>query len=129
MTRRTIQGYLDMGLVQIPPLPIFIVLTDRVDGLPYVLTHDGVDVVLSTTIPATKELQVFGPYDGPYLNGNIRLFSASGVLSAVEVDVSIARYYNQRVYARLGQSRTIIEVTAPDTWQNGDPLVYTPDIL
>lgn len=127
--RRTIQGYLDMGPVQIPPLPEYIVMVDRSDGQHYVLTHDGADVVLSTTIPNSKELTVFGPYDGPYLNGNIRLFVSSGVLSAVEVDVRYARYYNHRVYARLGMSRTIIEITAPETWVNGDALVYTPDIL
>lgn len=118
-----------MGAVRVPPLPQFIVMIDRVDGLRRVLTHDGATVSLSTTIPAGKELTVFGPYEGPYLNGNIRLYSSSGTLSAVEVDVSIARYYTLAVYARQGNSRTIIEVTAPETWKNGDALVYTPLIL
>lgn len=123
--RRTIQGYLDMGRPRVPPLPQFIVMVDRVDSLRRVLTHDGSTVSLSTTIPSGKDVTIFGPYEGPYINGNIRLFSSSGVLSAVEVDVLIARYYNQRVYARLGVSRTLIDVTAPETWKNGDVLVYT----
>lgn len=127
--RRIIAGYTDMGGVQIPPLPMFIIMEDRQSTLPYVLTHTGTGLsivpVLSLTIPNTTEYTFYGPYAGPYLNGNIRLFVSGGLLSA-EFAQSSNKVYNQQIYTRRGNEHQLIRITAPETWVEGDALVYTP---
>ena len=123
-------GWTDMGPIQIPALPQYIVLTDRVDGLQYVLTHTlsgGVaqsPATLSTTIPSSPDKVVYGPNDGPYIQGNptIRLYSSSGVLVAETVPQPLPQtdIENQQVFSRNGNSPSLLLIG----W-DGSALTYT----
>lgn len=127
--RRRIAGYTDMGGVRVPPLPMFIIMEDRASTLPYVLTHTGTYPALvfsaSLTLPSTTEYTRYGPYAGPYLNGNIRLFINGGVLNA-EFAQATGKVSTQKVLTRRGVEDTLIWITAPTTWKEGDALTYTP---
>lgn len=120
-----------MGPPRIPPQAQFIVMTDSSTGTRYLLTHDGVSaaVELSTTLPTGRDVVIYGPYEGPYLNGNVRLRIAGGVLFGEELALTADKEYRQRVLARLGNSNTYVEVTVPATWVDGDPLVFTQIVI
>ena len=67
-------GYFDLGPVQVPPLPPRVGMTDRATGKVWYLGTDsnsGSRVVLFDTLGAPdKNLAlVYGPLDGPYLQG------------------------------------------------------------
>jgi hypothetical protein len=90
-------------------------MTDRVDGTEYVLTMTGDSPTLtldvSATLPALRLRRSFGPLDGPYLNGNTRLFLASGALQS-EVLYPSPGIWVPRVFARRAQERVLLEITA-----------------
>lgn len=81
---RTIQGYWDMGSIQIPPLPQRIVLTDLASGLLSEVVHDGnnpgaLSVITGTAISSKPDKLVYGTNDGPIagiatLAGGVRVF-------------------------------------------------------
>lgn len=98
--RRQWWGYTDIGPVQIPAAPYYIVLTDRADGITlWYLTFDTTQypfpdgyglVAISTTVPKigggyAANLLTFTPYNEPYI-GNMptgytgQLFVRSGDL-------------------------------------------------
>lgn len=126
--RRIINGYTSMGKPRVPPLPQFIIMQDRSTADFYVLTHTGVAPALtlepSLALPTKPDKVYYGPYDGPYLNGNVRLYLSGGVLSA-EFAQGPGLNYQQRVVSRRGNERDFVEITAPAEWQEGDPLTYT----
>lgn len=108
-------GYWNMGRPQVPPLPAFIVMTDRVTGTEYVLTLSGTSPALalsvSSTLPAERLRASYGPYDGPYLNGEIRLYISNGALAS-EVPWPKPGNWNARVFARRSNERTLLEITS-----------------
>lgn len=108
-------GYHNMGRPQVPPLPAFVVMEDRVTGTQYVLglTGDSPTLALdvSATLPAERLRRDFGPMEGPYLRGNIRLYISSGTLTA-EVVYPSPGIWGPRVFARRANERTLLEITA-----------------
>lgn len=120
-------GLTDFGQIQIPPLPQFIVMTEE-GGTQFVLTHTGNPGSLvfsgSGTIPSTPDKVIYGPYAGPYLNGNIRLVLSGGILQGIIVTDG-SGVFNQRVLTRRGNETTMLEISAPPTWKPGDPFVFT----
>jgi hypothetical protein len=108
-------GYWNWGRPLIP-LPSYIVLTDRATGALLYLGQTGSVGSLSVLLvpwdgtirqPAT----VFGPQDGPYLNGHARLYSQNGTL-AVEDTSPPAGIYDHRVFTRDGAfGRHLLEIT------------------
>lgn len=126
---KRVGGYWNLGRPRVPPLPQNIVMTDRVSGQEWFLTHTGtapsLTAELSASLPSQPDTVVYGPYKGPYLNGGlIRLYVASGVLLA-EYSLDQAVIYNQRVLTRRALERTFLELSAPDGWAPGDPLTET----
>lgn len=126
-TRKCIEGYLDMGTPQIPPLPTKIGLTDRVTGDVYYLTTDGVypalTIVVSTMVVTDNVagVRVYDAYFGPVVNTNMRLFVSSGTLSVEPLTERFVSGQGQtRVFARNANTSQAVEVTAP-----GGVLTYT----
>lgn len=131
--RRTVNGYLDMGRPQIPPLPPYTVFTDRADGeTQWLLTFEGTApdyvVVLDDDLPRTPDVEFYDPFDGPYLRrGTVRLFVSDGVLQAEAVaEQADGHITNRRIFARVGRTKVWLEITVPDDWEDGDPIVITP---
>src|SRR5262245_52254782 len=83
MTRRTVQGYLDMGRIQIPPLPQNIILTDRADGTQWLLSHsdrtepssdgEGHIAIISNFHLTDSDYVIYGAYDEPVLKEDPRV--------------------------------------------------------
>lgn len=125
MRRRRVGSYTDLGPVQIPPLPQNIVMQDRVTFEMYFLTQTGdpgsLDLLLSTVVPSQPDTVFYGPYAGPYLNGNIRLYVESGILLGELVGPDAN--FQQRVLTRRGSETILLEVTAPVGWRPGDALL------
>lgn len=122
LRRRTIQGYMDFGDLQIPPLPQNICMQGRDNGVFYHLTHTGTAgslvLSLSTTLPTQPDTVFYGPHAGPYLAGDIRLYITGG--SLIYETVSPDLVFNQRVLTRRGTETTMLEILAPAT--AGGPL-------
>lgn len=122
-------GLTDFGQIQIPPLPQFIVMIDRADQhTPNLLTHLGTPgslvFVVGFDIPSTSEKVTYGPFAGPYLNGNIRLFVSADTLQG-EIVTDGSGVFNQRILTRRGNETTMLEISAPLTWKPGDPFIFT----
>lgn len=126
--RQTIEGYLDMGKPFIPPPPAKIALVDRSNGLTYYLMTSGTYPALApvvSTIVVTDQIagvNVYAAFNGPVLNTQWRLLSTGGTLS-VELILDPAASQT-RIFARNGNSRSAIELTAP-----GGVLTYTNILL
>ena len=137
-----------MGKARIPPLPLNIVLTDRDDATLWLLSHttsDGVDyIMLTDTIPTTKDVFTYGPYDGPYLTHEhneqevLRLFVRGQRLGFERVDDGIpwlAAQGQPRLWTRNGLSTTHREIIVPSTYvrfsdvQIDDVPVTNSDVL
>ena len=120
-------GYWNWGR-PLQPLPSYIVLTDRATGALYYISQSGSlgSLTISLTPWTGAIIQpntIFGPNDGPYLNGHIRLFSNNGVLQSEDTNPP-AGIYDHRVFSRDGAfGRHLVEITANEPW-NGT-LVYT----
>lgn len=119
-------GYLDMGRPRVPPLPLNILIQDRVTGTFYHLTHTGtpgsLSVSLSATLPAAPDKVIFGPFEGPYVSGRARLYVSSGALQSELAPEDLRQL---RVLTRRGNERTFLEITVPGNWKTGDPLTFT----
>ena len=129
--RNTVYGYLDMGRAQIPPLPPYTVFTDRADGTLWLLSYTGTDpdyvIVLDDDLPTTPDVEFYDPLDGPYVGrGRVKLFVEGGVLQGELADTSDATIRNRRIFARVTGTNTMLEITAPDDWVPGDPIVVVP---
>lgn len=109
-----VRGLWNLGRPEYPPLPMWVVMEDRDTGVSYLLTHSGdpgsLTLTLSTTIPA-RNVANYGPFDGPWLNGVVRLYIASGSLNA-EVVYPRPGNWNPRVFARRANQRVLLEITA-----------------
>ncbi len=81
--RKRIQGYTDMGNIQVPPLPMVTVLVDRTDGLNYRVIKNGANPdVLAATALTTRD-RVWPAPSGPYIVDGSRarrLYSEGAVL-------------------------------------------------
>lgn len=126
-TRKCIEGYLDMGTPQIPPLPAKIAFVDRVDGLTYYLTVSGtypsLTPVLSTTVVVDNVagVRVYDAFFGPVVSTNWRLYTSSGSLVAEPLtETFVSGQAQTRVFARNANQSQAVEVTAP-----GGVLTYT----
>lgn len=110
-----VRGYWNLGRPQVPPLPAFIVMVDRTTGTEYVLTLSGtspsLSLNISATLPAERLRSNFGPMDGPYLRGNVRLYVDGGVLLS-EVLFPRPGIWGPRVFARRLNERVLLEITA-----------------
>lgn len=109
---RAWRGYYNMGRPPYPPLPMWNVMEDRDTGTRYVLTYTGdpgsLVLSLSTSLP-TRNVASYGPFEGPWLNGTVRLYIASGALAG-EVIYPRPGNWNPRVFARQGNERLLLEV-------------------
>jgi len=126
-------GWSDLGPIQIPVLPPYIVLTDRADGTLWLLTWnatnqppvDGLGYVSirNDGLPTGPRVQTYGPFDGPTVGsvkGNVavRLFVRGGFLgydyqTGNEVDVGEAagQIMAQKVNNHLEYRQVIVHKT------------------
>lgn len=121
--RQTIEGFLDMGKPQIPPLPTKIALTDRVSGIMYYLGTIGsyptltVDISAALVTDRVAGVRNYDAYFGPVVDKHYRLFVSNGLLDVELIDTDQSQ---TRIFARNGNSTQAVEVTAP-----GGVLTYT----
>lgn len=127
----------DPNRVRVPPLPEFMVLTDRDDGTLWVLSHDitgeyiaindeGLlkNPAVSSTIRRT-EFHVYGPFDGPIVpdrptnpygqaEAQKRLLVRGGYLGyeATEPECEQGRVMTRRLVSRI-----LREIIVPTTWR------------
>ncbi len=110
-----VRGLWNLGRPDYPPLPMWILMTDRVTGVVYVLRHTGdpgsLTLDLSATNLPTLNIALYGPLDGPWLNGVVRLFVSDGTLSS-EIVYPRPGNWNPRVFARRGVQRLLLEIRA-----------------
>jgi hypothetical protein len=137
---RVIQGYFDLGGIQIPPLPRNIVLTDRSTGTQYLLeynTSQGM-VGLNTAIPTlgsynpSPDTQVYAVGEEPYLDSNnsVRLIVRNGVLGYDYTlpQRNVTAQSQGLLYLRttLPLPQTVVILTLSSIWKlPGDPLSYS----
>lgn len=123
-----VDGYTWLGPAQIPPLPPFIRMEDRVTGDFKILSHTGTypTLTLNVTDPPAgmTHYEHYAKYDGPYLNDGFnkwywRLYLTSGTLTA---EVTDRVQDNSRVITRRGNEVTGIDITI----NSGGTLIYTP---
>lgn len=131
----------DSNRPRIPPLPQFIVMTDRADGTEWVLTHDvtgeyiaindhGLDIV-GDKLGQWTDVVRYGPYEGPYVKDPVakpdvaiqpqfRLLIRGGYLGFEQVDEppSKREIQNARILTRRGVSRTIREILVPQVFKH-----------
>lgn len=83
---RKVPGYHDMGRIRIPPLPPYVMFTDRDDGTLWALTHDSdyTTVALDDTISSPEHQFVYPANQGPLLDdgygGYVEVFVRGGTL-------------------------------------------------
>lgn len=83
-----------LGIVQIPPQPPRIGMTDRSTGTQYWLGYDGAHITLSTTAPSAPT-RVYASFDGPFLAAfGLKLAISSGRLlfETVRTDAAAPPY-------------------------------------
>lgn len=107
---RIIDGYTYMGGNRVPPFPNRLALTDRVTGLPMVLTHTGTSPSLTFAVtpvlPTWSDVTTYGKYDGPYFE-QYRIYLSGGTLAA-EYAVG---YGSQTILTRRGFDNTVLKIT------------------
>lgn len=105
-----INGEFYMGRPRTPPMPPRIAMTDWLTGQVSVLSHDatGQFLVLAAVDPLWPDVNVYGPYDGPYTNG-YRLYLESGCLIAEAAPDFTSAY----TLTRRGFDTTVLRITAP----------------
>lgn len=141
--RRMVKGYVDYGALQVPPLPTGILLEDRADGTIWLVswntTESSVDgegyISINTVYPGHLPYYRYGPYSGPYVNGQHgigRLCVRGGRLG---VEIIGDRGYvvdakNQPVYATKGNNRRVCLINTYSGWDQYDPQwAWTPEDL
>lgn len=127
--RRVVSGYLDMGGITIPPMPQYTVMTDRNDEttlwlLSFTTNQPSPDnngfITLNSTIPDSLDKVVYGPWDGPILDGNpaVQLLVRNGHLG-YEFDilpVGLTSKNQARIIARRPLSQLLREIIIPSDW-------------
>lgn len=127
-----------------PPLPVFIVLTDRADGTLWVLTHDSTGeyvaindegLLINSAVSPTLEFsdfRVFPAFEGPVVPDNPsnpigqkaaqkRLLVNGGYLGYEDIEPETEQ---GRVMTRRSVSRILRRIFVPDTWrafESGNP--------
>lgn len=121
------RGFWNMGRPRIP-LPGYIVMMDRSTGIDYYLGQEGGPGSMAVSLEhwdgsIRQPFHDYGPDGGPYLNGGkVKLYIDEETLHATASDTGIS---DPRLFTRQAFERRLIEITAADDWQNGDPLTYT----
>lgn len=123
-----VRGFWNMGRPRLP-LPGYVVMTDRSTGVDYYLGQEGSPGSMAVSLEhwdgtIRQPFHDYGPDGGPYLNsGRVKLFIDEETLIAEAADGTIS---DPRIFTRDGAfGRHVLELSAPDDWQTGDPLVYT----
>lgn len=137
--RRMVNGYLDMGRITIPPLPVHIILTDRDDGtlwhLSYTLTPPAVDgygyITLNSDIPTDPMRRIFDAYDGPVLadSPQVKLMVRGGNLGydGSELPVWLHDRDQARIFARIQNLVALREIVLGTTWRSvPDVIAWSP---
>lgn len=108
-----IDGYRYMGRVRTPSMPSRLALTDRVTGIPLVLSHNGIPGALYVELvpvdPRWTDVVVYGPQDGPY-SGKYRLYVADGLLQAEYAP----GYSSATILTRRGFDKHVLRIKAKD---------------
>lgn len=141
--RRRVQGYIDMGKVRVPPLPQYMVMTDRADGTLWLLSYNLTDlnppadgfgrISITDVLPSTPDKLIFGPYEGPYVQevtneqGNpiIRLLIRDGHIGyeMPNFGPGVQSLDTARVLTRRGVANILREIVVPLAWRSaGDTL-------
>lgn len=104
-----INGEFFMGRYRTPPMPNYIIMTDRVTNAQKALTNDDSlsAVVLSDVQPMWPDRSYFGPHDGPY-SGDYRLYLSNGTLAFEHAP----GYNSPRILTRNAFQPTVLEITA-----------------
>lgn len=134
--RRIINGYLDMGGMTIPPLPQGVVMTDRVTGKLWLLSHlstapvvGGTDgrIMITDVLPRPEKYEVYGPYDGPWIQGKYRLLISNGQLG-FENDGAPKhlQFAFRRILTIYQNERKTREIVVPTNY-NGSRLGWAPE--
>lgn len=133
--RRRIMGYTDLGHIRIPPLPQFIIMTDRADGTFWELqwntdtpSFDGNGYIsITDTLSRKPDKTTYGPYEGPYVQEQnitqgspiIKLLIRGGRLGYEMVrEQSLQSIDNPPVLTRRVGSNTLREIIVPLTWRS-----------
>lgn len=131
MKRRRWRGYTDLGTVRVPPLPAGFVMTDRVTGTEYLLSHNSSTntVLLTTPVPGLWRGVAIDAFSGPVLPspiGLLRLYVASGTLT-FDLAPSSFKGVNHPIVAtrNFGENGIVYEVTASAVAALGDALTVT----
>jgi hypothetical protein len=144
--RVTWSGYTDMGRIRIPPLPKYIALTDRADGVTvWYLQHnitsppnptlDGLGFISISNIQPRpdRDWVIFGPNDGPIYPGNatrpnIRLLVRGGNLGYEVMVEANAIDNGGRILTRRGVANETREIYRPTAWfsDHEGTLAWTP---
>lgn len=114
-------GYTDMGPIQIPTLPTYIVLTDRADGKLWLLEYstttlnaDGAGYVgITTVLPTNRPYITFAANEEPYFPGTplTRLIVRGGYLGAETANPdNAADHDNLILAARNGLNLTFAQL-------------------
>lgn len=145
MTRRTINGYLDMGKIRIPPLPEQIVMTDRADGTLWLLSHNNTIlsddrygyISINSAFDTRNDVVIYPAYEGPLVlagdppETTIRLL-IRGALLGYETEPfirGIGLRSQAGFYTRKGVSSETRKIIIPTTWKTfPDMLGWTPDV-
>lgn len=127
------QGFADLGPIQIPPTPTYLVLTDRADGTLWWLSYNNTtdvrpdgfgDVsIISGTTPNAKQTVTYAAYAEPYLTQDLgrfaRILVRGGYLGIEESTTPhITDASNLGVFARkagllIPMRRLILSVITP----------------
>ncbi len=132
---------------RVPPLPPFIVLTDRDDGTLWVLSHDSTGeyvaindegLLVNSAVSLTKKFPdyvVYPPFDGPVIadpptnpyaqaNRQKRLLVRGGYLGYEDIEPEVEQ---GRVMTRRRMSRILRRIIVPDSWRSFDSGSLTMD--
>lgn len=122
------RGYWNMGRPRLP-LPGYVVMTDRSTGVDYFLGQEGTPGSMTVSLEhwdgtIRQPFHDYGPDGGPYLNGGtVKLFIDEETLMEEAADGTIS---DPRIFTRDdAYGRHLIELTAPNGWTPGTPLVFT----
>jgi hypothetical protein len=103
-------------------------MTDRATGVDYYLSQEGSPGSMSVLLEhwdgsIRQPFHDYGLDGGPYLaQGKVKLFIDEETLLAEAADGSIS---DPRIFTRDAFNRHLLELSAGDDWNPGDPLVFT----
>lgn len=130
--RRRVQGFTDLGNIQIPPIAATWVLTDRADGVEYALIHDSTGGFIGLDNAASRvdvpSAVVFPAEQGPVLSADptVRLLVRGGALGyeKLPLPTGVTDLDGSRVLSRRDNQSTILEIRQAAGWVDGDALIW-----